>query len=297
MKGLGRLAAYLSGLDGVDLACRLTLLLYLCADTIAGRSWYFQLPLYLLAAAGLLLPGLHRCRFLWFLFTLVLALKTLANWWVQDNHHFLSLYWCLALGLALGRPEPARLLAANARLLLGLTFGCTVLWKGLLSPDFASGAYFHYTLLTDSRFEPLGLLLGDMSPEAYAHNQAQLDHLARTQAGAVQLRSTPQLDSLALFIAWWLLSLQTLLALAFLGPPRWKLARRRHALLLLFCATTYLGAANVALSFGWTLLILGLAQCPPDEGRARLAYLAGAALLFVYYFEVPARAALRLFAS
>jgi hypothetical protein len=290
-----RLLERAAGLDGVDLVCRLTLLLYLCADTIAGRSWYFQLPLYLLAGAGLLLPGLHRHRFLWYLFTLVLALKTLAGWWVQDNHHFLSLYWCLALGLALSHPEPARLLAANARRLLGLTFGFTVLWKVLLSPDFLSGAYFHYTLLTDPRFEPLGLLLGGMSPEEYAHNQAQLDHLARTLAGPVQLRGTPQLAGLALFVTWWLLALETLLCLAFLGPSRWKLAGWRHALLLLFCATTYLGAANVALSFGWTLLILGLAQCTAEEGCARLAHLAGTALLFVYYFEVPARIALRLF--
>jgi len=297
MKALGRLSAYLAGLDTVDLVCRLTLLQYLCAEGIAGPSWYSQLPLYLLAAAGLLLPGLHRCPWLWYLFTLVLAFKTLAHWWVQDNHHFLSLYWCLALGLALSRAEPARLLATNARLLVGLTFGFTVLWKALLSADFLSGAYFHYTLLTDLRFEPLGLLLGGMSAEAYLHNQTQLDLLAQTLAGPAQLRGAPQLASLALFITWWLLALEGLLCLAFLGPSRWKLACWRHALLLLFCATTYLGAANVALSFGWALLILGLAQCPPDEGRTRLGYLAGAALLFVYYFEVPARAALRLFAG
>lgn len=163
MKRLRRLAERLAGLDGVDLVCRLTLLLYLCADGIAGRSWHFQLPLYLLSSAGLLVPGLHRHRVLWYLFTALVALKTLALWWVQDNHLFLALYWCLALGLALSRPEPARLLAANARLLVGLTFCFTVLWKGLLSADFLSGAYFHYTLLTDMRFEPLGLLLGGMS--------------------------------------------------------------------------------------------------------------------------------------
>ncbi len=293
MNPLRRLAERLAGLDTVALVCRLTLLLYLCADGIAGPTWRFQLPLYLLSAAGLLLPGLLCHRYLWYLFTAILVLKTLAGWWVQDNHHFLSLYWCLALCLALSRPDPAQLLAANARLLVGLTFGFTVLWKALLSADFLSGAYFHYTLLTDPRFEPLGLLLGGMSAEQYSHNYHHTDPLAL--AGPAQLHSTPQLAALALAITWWLITLESILALAFLGPSNWKLARWRHALLLLFCATTYLAAANVALSFGWTLIVLGLAQDAPDEGRTRLAYLAVAALLFVYYFEIPARAALRIF--
>lgn len=299
MNPLRQLAERLAGLDTLALVCRLTLLQYLCADRIAGPSWHFQLPLYLLAGAGLLLPGLLCHRYLWYLFTAVLALKCLAGWWVQDNHHFLSLYWCLALCLALSRPDPLHLLAANARLLMGLTFAFTLVWKALLSAEFVSGAYFHYTLLTDSRFEPLGLLLGGMGEEQYRHNHQQLARLADhlSAAGPAQLHSTPQLAALALGITWWLLSLETLLALAFLGPNRWRLAGWRHHLLLLFCATTYLAAANVALPFGWMLIILGLAQCPAGEGRLRLAYLATAALMLVYYFELPARAALRLFAG
>src|SRR5690606_30702432 len=69
------------------------------------------------------------------------------------------------LALSLGDPE--RLLSANARLMIGLVFAFSVLWKLVLSPDFMNGAFFTVTLLSDHRFEGFTRVAGGLSAEGY----------------------------------------------------------------------------------------------------------------------------------
>lgn len=79
---------------------------------------------------------------------------------------------------------------------------------------------------------------------------------------------------------WGTLASECAIALAFLAP----LGRGvwlRHALLLGFCATTY--AIAPVVSFGWLLLAMGVAQCPPEARRLQFAYLGVFGLLVLYY--------------
>ena len=54
----------------------------------------------------------------------------------------------------------------------------------------------------------------------------------------------------------------------------------RHVLLITFGVATY-AVAPVA-GFGWLLMVMGLAQCGPDQRQFRLAYLVTFGLVAVY---------------
>lgn len=236
-----------------------------------------------LAVAGLLVPALARSAALWTALAALAALRVASDWPMSDNHAYLLAVWCLALGVGFGTGEAGRAaLARNARLLVGVAFALATLQKALVSPDFADGTFFRWALAVDPRFEDLGRLLG-RDAEALERTRAFLDAApgAPPEPGATFVEP-PALRAAALALTWATLLLEGAVALAFLAPPRGRLARTRDALLALFCATTYL-LAPVA-GFGWLLLAMGAAQAASARGRA--LHLAAFALL-VFYEEVP----------
>jgi len=281
---LGRIMA---GSDRLDLATRLTLILFLVSDWVVSDDWVFSLPLRLLGLAGLVVPSSHRRLGLWVAVLAVIGGKTVAHWWTQDNHHFLLTYWCLALTLALAMPaaESDAVLSRSARWLLGLSFLFASLWKGLLSPDFLDGSYFYYTFLTDNRFVDLAAILGRV-PDAIVENNR--DALARLYGPAevlsVSLQAPALLRTTTRLVTWWTLAIESTLALTFLWPGNRGPARLRHWVLLLFAWTTYPTVPNVGVSFGWTLMILGVASTERDAGMTRLLYAMTCGVLMIYHF-------------
>jgi hypothetical protein len=281
-RGVARVYGAVADAHVLDLVTRLTLIFLLLADWIVGADWRFKLPLRALAIVGLLAPPLHRSRTLWGFLALAIGLRTLLNWWTQDNHVFLLTYWCLAVYLALTTDEPAPTLATSAKLLIGLSFAFAALWKVALSKDFLDGTYFHYTFLTDSRFQDFGVIFGGMTSALGEENARALVQLTNPMGSveAVRLQSTPMLVALARLSAWWTAAIETALAAAFLLPARLVVVRYRHAILLLFACTTYL-VAPVA-TFGWVLMTIGVAQCEPALRRTRVLYVATAFLVLAY---------------
>ncbi len=279
---LTRLYRAVADADTLDLVTRLTLVFFLLADWIVGADWRFTLPLRAIAIVGLIAPPFHRSRRLWLILALLMASRTVLNWWTQDNHVFLLTYWCLAVYLSLTTDEPAGTLAANGRQLIGLSFAFAALWKVVLSKDFLDGAYFHYTFLTDPRFQDFGAIFGGMSSAAYNEIAKALAQLGDSTGSveAVHLPSTSMLVALAKLSAWWTAAIESALAAAFLLPRRLAVTQYRHALLLLFAWTTYL-VATVA-TFGWILLTIGIGQCEPELRRTRFLYVATCVLVLAY---------------
>lgn len=275
-------------LDPLDLAPRLVLLALLYEPTLTGFAWFTRGPLVLLAVAGLLLPPLHRSAALLGAVAAVLVAKTARDASFQDNHVFLLACSALALALAATTPDPRRTLATSARWLIGLSFALAVLWKAFLSPDFRSGAYIEYTLLTDPRFAELSMLAGGMSEADLAFDRIAAD--TESSEAGIRLRTRPALESLAGAVTVWTLAIEGALALAFLWPLDRGPSRLRDPLLLLFCATTYL-VATVP-TFGWTLLTLGIAQLS-DVRRAWLPIYLIVLAGVVAYAYVPVLATLR----
>lgn len=261
----------LLGMDRSDLALRLLLVALLLAPV--GDRWLRPL-LVGLAALGLLAPGALRSTGLWLALAALAGLRVVLDWPMSDNHAYLLAYWCLAAALATGSSDRGRALAWNGRWLIGLTFAFATLWKVALSPDFLDGRFFRVTLLDDDRMEAFTRLAGGLDDETFW----SLRELVREHGDgvfvpwAVMPEETEPFRALAAVLTGATLLLEGALAAVFLLPRPALLVPLRHALLLLFCAGTYV-LAPVA-GFGWLLLSMGVAQSDPAWRRLRLAYLA-----------------------
>jgi hypothetical protein len=263
--------------DALDLALRLTLLDLLLRPIGSGALRPLALGL---AAAGLVLPGLLRAPALWLALAGATGLRVALDWPLGDNHAWLLFYWCLAAALGLSARAPRALLAANARLLVGLSFAFATLWKVALSPDFLDGTFFRVTLVTDSRMQHAALLATGLDAPALEALSAQAEGRA-PEAEVVPV--PPALARAAGFATGWTVAIEAAVALAFLLPGR-RAAALRDPLLLLFCVTTY--AVAPVQGFGWLLLAMGVAQSPPRPAL-RAAYLGAFALVLAYGLFAP----------
>jgi hypothetical protein len=261
----------------MTLALRLTLLALLLRPL--GSGW-LRPSILALAVAGLVLPRILHHPALWLALAGLAGWRVVAGWPLADNHAYLLAYWCLATALARLAPDARQALAWNGRALVGLAFAFATLWK-LLSPDYLDGRFFRVTLVEDQRLERFATALGGIDRDTLLGRREfvaqHVDGLARSVAAPPE---PPGLRTLALGATWGTLALEAAVAIAFLAPLGHRVWLR-HALLLLFCSTTY--AIAPVVGFGWLLLAMGAAQCEPAARRLRLAYVAVFALLVLYY--------------
>jgi hypothetical protein len=262
----------------MNLALRLTLVGLLLKPIGSGG---LRPALLLLVAAGLAWPRALRQPVLWLALAALTGWRVVADWPLADNHAYLLAYWCLAIGLALLAPDPRRALAWNGRALVGLAFALATLWK-LFSPDYLDGRFFRVALVEDPRLAPFAMHVGGLGPELLEERRAYLGlHIDGPAPDFEPPPEPARFRALAAASTFGVVALEAAVALAFLLP----LAGWRHALLLLFCATTY--AVAPVVSFGWLLLAMGAAQCAPDARSTRLAYLAVFGLLVLYAGLAP----------
>jgi hypothetical protein len=274
-----------------DLALRLLLVALLLQPV--GDRWLRPLIVGV-AAFGLLAPGAVRSTLLWSGLAGLAALRIVLDWPLSDNHAYLLAYWCLAAAIASAAgPERAGVLAWNGRALIGLTFLFATLWKVVLSPDFLDGRFFAVTLVDDERMEDFARLAGGLSEDAFW----DLRELVREHADGVFVpwevmpEQPARFRSLVAVMTAGTVAIEGALAAAFLLPLPPRLLLARHALLLLFCATTY-ALAPVA-GFGWLLLSMGVAQTERGWRRLRVGYLT----TFVFVLLVTRWPWLRLLAG
>jgi hypothetical protein len=254
-----------SHVEWIGVLTSLVVLLYGGAD-----GWLLRIPMTVLALAALIHPPLLAQSRLWLAQALLLGLGIAGHWVEADNHQYLLAYWLVALALAHRGDDPERALALTARWLLALTFFLAALWKAL-SPDFRSGAFFAQSLLLEPRFTSLGRLLTGIGPAGQAENERLVASLMRFDgvAGAVTLRASPILSSIAAVMTWWTLALESALAVAFAFRDRF--GPLADLLLLVFLVSTYPVAPVIG--FGWTLIALGFAQSSPARPALRATYL------------------------
>lgn len=268
--------------ESLDLVAPLTLVLLLLYPV--GHPDVTVL-LQLGAVAGLVYRPLQRVSGYWMLLAAGMATGCLLLWHDADNHKYLITYWCLALGLSCMADDREKALRINARLLLGLCFLIAVMWK-LRTPDFLTGEYYQFAMLTDDRLFSVGQLVSGMGPDVYYQNQEAIEQLTAYSSTLerVSLEGEALLRPLSVLLVTWTLLVESWIFVSCLWPTseRWG-AYSRYASLLVFVATTY-AAAHVG-GFAWILIILGLAQVRPAHGAWRLAYLAGLGLVILYQLD------------
>ena len=220
--------------------------------------------------SGLLVPRLRRHAAFWGAAALLYGAWYWADWQQLDNHMWLLPVWFLAVSTSLIGHPPLELMTRQVRLLLVVVFGAALGWK-IRSPDFASGGFFEFTILTDPRFEPLARLVGVDSEMLVSNRllvasgpQASVLDGASSVGGVADLLTLGTFAVEAAVLGTWLSS----------STPTWA----RHAALGMFCVTAY-AVAPVA-GFGLTLLAMGAATTTTVSGVKR--YLIGMTVLFVW---------------
>jgi hypothetical protein len=243
-------------MDVLDLVPRLTLVLLIL---YSGKYWYLRVPMTVICTCGILFRSIYQSASFWFLLTMVMAWGNFSNWYAIDNHKYLMTYWGLALYCSLLSPDPRKAIILNGRLLIGLCFAFSTLWK-VLSDDFLNGSFFHYTFLLDSRFGDVAEILGGMTDDALFQNELRMMEFLRYDSTLqfVKLLDSPRIPLLAKVVTWWIFSIELLLAIAFLGPTDRFISKWRDGTLLFFALSTY-SVAHVV-GFGWLLMVMGVAQ-------------------------------------
>ena len=282
--GFRRGLAAITGMSALDLALRLTLV-DLLLRPVGG--WMIRPFTLALAALVLLAPGLLRAPVPWLGLTILTGLRVVLDWPLPDNHAYLLFYWCLAVTLALSPGDSERLLSINTRLMIGLVFVFSVLWKLALSPDFMNGTFFGVTMLADPRFEGFTRVAGGLSAEGY-DTLREFVLGGYVPYGAADVPEIPpRLAALSHFLTYWTIAIEAAVAVFFLMPLRLAASRLRDYLLIIFCVTTY-AVANVD-GFGWLLLAMGAAQAGEGRTRVRLFYVAAFFLIIFYRYYTFSR--------
>lgn len=273
-----------SDAGAADLFLRLTLIDFLLRPT---GPWVIRPLILILSGVGLTSSAVLRAPLTWLILFILLGIRIVLDWPSPDNHKYLLAYWCLSIGLGLRSIKIRETLALASRLLLGLAFALATIWKGFLSPDYMDGRFFRVTLLTDNRFTEKVMLLTGMTGEQIDQNRIYLQPLqeGETWFDPPVLYEPPVFRSLATFATYATLAAEAIIAVLFLLPGQKRgLQVARHISLLGFCVLTY-SVAPVA-GFGWLLLVMGLAQCRPDQRFLQYLYVI-VYFLVLLYAEVP----------
>lgn len=269
------------GWDIFDLVATLTVVLVLVYH--AGLP-AFDVSLKIFCVAALVYRPLYRWPWFWFALGIFQAFSYGLMWQSADNHKFLIIYWCLALGFSALSTDTKKTLRTNARLLLGLVFLLAVVWK-LRTPNFLDGGFMHHSFLLGSRFEEVAKLAGGLDAGTLYQNHELRSALTSYDSTLhqVTLHSTPRLAWIAQGLAWWTVGLEGVIAVGFLAPRRWLVSRWRDLPLIVFLLTTY--AVAYVVSFAWILAILGLAQPSRSLRYGRLLYLFAFFMILVYGYD------------
>jgi hypothetical protein len=270
-------------LDTFELPAVLTLGLLLLH---AGSVWYLVVPMTVLCIAGLALRPLLVNSTYWLIIAAIASFANFRNWYSIDNHKYLTTYWCIGLYCSLVSADRKAALSAQGRWLVGLCFLFADYWK-LISPDFMSGTFFKFELIADGRFSWLARTFAGIPAESAHVNALEIAGLRAwdSTSASVPLVTGTRIDLVSRVMTWWTLAIEILIAAAWLAPAKLFFARWRHALLIAFVLTTY-AVANVV-GFGWLLLVMGLAHCPPESRRTRGVYYA--CFVFLHLFLIPFR--------
>jgi len=265
--------------DVVKISAQFTLLTLLF--TQVGNS--FSRPfIMMIAAVAIVLPQGYRQTPLWMLICFFTGFRVFYEWPMVDNHAYLLALWSLVLVVACLSQQTARVLADNARILIGLVFLLASIQK-ISSANYLDGTFFRFMFLADNRFEDFVVLLTDISYLQIDNARILLDD-AQFSPLSVSDKIVPvssSFDWLVTLSTWWNLLDQIAVACCFLAPAKSYLAKKRDLSLIIFCITTY--AVAPVPGFGWLLVSMALAQCEINKFRVAYVFLF---FVILFYYEV-----------
>jgi hypothetical protein len=246
-----------------------------------SHSWFYRTTSLAVFMAVAFSSKARTSPWLWLGISILWAHRLIFRWYDNEDHIYLAIYWCTSLGLAYAGDDDLKVLAVNARLLIGLTFAFAFFWK-VSTPDFRDGALMHYKMLFDYRLrQVVGEDIGRLSAQQTSTNLNRLRSIRAlgSDVNEVRLEYPPSFSFVASLMTYWTIAIEGLLAVVFLAPDREMTSRIRNGALMAFSLTTY--AIVPVLGFGSLFMTMGLAQCRPNQHRTRLAYMGCQILLLL----------------
>lgn len=225
----------------------------------------FDLGFTVLLGVATCFRSLRYNPWVWIGFATVGLLQMYFQFHRYEDHSFLAMYWCLALGLSRFGSRNDFFNARSARLLIGLCFAMAFLWK-IVSPQFYDGSTFHFKLLFDHRLEAVAGLTESLSAGNYeAYNSIRAPN---QEVRSIPLTIPSRVTAIAYLMTGWTILIEGLLAVAFLFSLRF-FHKSRDLILNLFMATTYMVVPVIG--FAGLFASMGIAQT--KSNRWKLAYL------------------------
>ena len=270
-------------MGSIEGALRLTLLALLLQPV---GDWRIRPAALALAALGVLLPGWYRSPWLWGALAVLTGLRVVLDWPMADNHAYLLCWWCVAITVSLSgvAGDAGRVLAFDARLLVGLVFAFATMWKVALAPDFLDTRLLRLTLITDTRFARVATSVAGLDPpQLLALRSFVSQHVDGPSVATEPPEQPERLRRVAGVATAWTAVVEAAVAIAFLCPVGWRASRWRDGCLLAFALSVY-PVVPVA-GFGWLLLAQGFAQA--EHRWARRAYVAAFAGLILFRGIMP----------
>ena len=261
-----------------ELSTQFTLLTLLFSQVGNAYTRPFILSL---AAIGLLSDQCRKQSILWFSLFLLTGFRVINQWPMADNHAYLLSLWCLTLFLTTYQESSTKILANNARILIGLVFLLASFQK-ISAEDYLNGTFFRYLFLTDDRFEDFAILFGNISYQQIDDARRLLDayQFSPTQSHGEIVPISAEFHLLVVIATWWNVLDQIVIACCFLSPTNSLLFKNRDFVLLVFCITTY--AVAPVPGFAWLLISMALAQSE-SKSRIVIAYLITFFIVLFYY--------------
>jgi hypothetical protein len=229
----------------------------------------------IVAVVGLAVPAARHNRWYWLFLAGLVAIAVRGRPWLElDNHHWLHLWWFVAIAASRFAVRPDVVLRVSARMLVGLAFAFAVGWK-LLAPEFLTGAFFDLTFAADSRLADVATAVGLQADGVDVANRRIITGWQSpgvtpapgdVEIGAAVERITPVL-------AWLTVLIESAVAVTFLAPLPARLRAWRDVSMLVFVIATYPLAPVTG--FGRLLLAMSAMQSELPH-RARLVAYVGA---------------------
>ncbi len=233
-----------------------------------------------LVFAALVIPAVRRFGPFWIGVGIFRFFSQVPNHWPSlDNHQHLINWWCLGLGFALMASQSEEAIRRLARIMLGLCFLFATIWK-IRSPDFLNGDFFTWTFATDSRLRAfaetfLGLPEGAQRVNGDAQRLLELG----AAGGTEPIITGSRLHIAAIITSWYTVVIEGSIAVFYLVPERFRVARWGHWALLVFIVTVYPIAPVVG--FALILMTMSVAGLSGSAHGGNRRWVMIASVLFV----------------
>lgn len=253
-------------------------------ESIIESNPIIYIPILTLGSIGILFERTRQSKYYWISVTTLYFLFVIQNWQIIDNHIYLWGYWLLAICTSFFTTNQNESLKLSAKYLIAFCMAYAFIQK--LNPNFLSGDFFYYKLITDPRFNFIGPFIQYNLSDVISENTYLINKVTY-ETKTLLLNAGPYiLHPISKGLTWYTLLLEGLLsALFFL--PRKKAYIWQHSFLLMFGSLYFVLPIR---GFAYTLLTMGFVLIKKEDIKLKVIY-----ILYLLYIFILSSSVLNAF--